>query len=243
MEILYKDSGPIADVSALDGIVVLYASAFGNIDAHGDIIAPGAYSKTIREQGPGGSNRIKHLWMHWPDMILGRPLELEEDDIGLRVVSKVSKTTLGKDALILYADGQLDEHSVGISAILRDDEQPAIIKEARLWEYSSVTWGANPLTPTVDVKGLVGRETIQKHGAPEPVQIPTPLDKQIEKAGRALHTPGISDELGKAIESWLALVKGKPTHDEPGMDESTTLMELLLLSQSYNLKRKIYTSS
>jgi len=231
---IYKDSGNIADVSRLDGIVVLYASAFGNRDADGDIIARGAFKKTIQEQGPGGANRVKHLWMHWPSDIIGRPLELEEDSKGLRVVSKISKTQAGRDALILYEEGVITEHSVGMSHIDRDDTDLSVIKQARLWEYSSVTWGANPLTPTIDVKSLTGQED-------EECRIPTPLEVQVTNAGRALST-GISDELCQKIESWLGLVKGhvtpEDTSDRPtapqidsmNEDRLTTLSELLLLS-------------
>ena len=237
MEIIYKDSGSIADISHLDGIVVLYAAAFGNIDAHGDIFAPGAFSKTIQEQGPAGADRIKHLWMHWPDDIIGKPLELEQDDVGLKVVSKVSRTTLGRDAIILYEDGVITEHSVGISTIGRDDDTPAIIKEARLWEYSSVTWGANPLTPTVDVKSLGGQGV---------AKIPTPLEVQIKNAGRALSTSNISDELGRKIEAWLKIAKGKSTSEDLGPEApevDSTLEELLLLTHSHIIKRKLFKTS
>jgi phage head maturation protease len=36
------------------------ASVFGNVDAAGDRVMPGAFSKTISE----GAKRAKHLWMH-----------------------------------------------------------------------------------------------------------------------------------------------------------------------------------
>jgi hypothetical protein len=142
-----------------------------------------------------------------------------------------SKTQLGRDALILYDDGVITEHSVGISAVIREEDEvgnTAQIKEARLWEYSPVTWGANPLTPTVDVKSALGREAS--------ATIPTPLEVQIKNAGRALHTSNISDELGRKIESWLKLAKGEATPEELGPDApklDSSLEELVLLSQSY----------
>src|SRR5690606_33548004 len=42
----------------------------------------------------------------------------------------------------------------GIDVLLRRDAARERIAEVRLWEGSPVTWGANPLTPTVDVKAL-----------------------------------------------------------------------------------------
>src|SRR5690606_6086143 len=111
----------VKDVDQKDGVVTAYLSAFGNEDAHGDIIEAGAYTKTIRERGPGGSNRIKILWQHNPWEPIGRPLELEEDEHGLLARFKISATTLGRDALILYDDGVLTEHSVGIDILRRSE--------------------------------------------------------------------------------------------------------------------------
>ncbi len=219
---LYKDSGFVADVSEMQGIVVLYASAFNNQDAHGDIIAPGAFAKTIRERGPQGSNRIKHLWMHWWDDMIGRPLELAEDEKGLRVVSKLSDTTLGRDALILYKDGVITEHSIGLDVMERDDEDTRVIKEIRLWEYSSVTWGANSQTPTVETKGS---------GRGANAEILTPLPTQIENARRALAT-GVSDGLCKTIEAWIDQATGR-THpeDAPHQQLADQVGQLALLSR------------
>src|SRR5690606_18777435 len=144
----------VKDVDALQGIVRAYWSAFGNQDSDGDIIEKGAYAKTIRERGPQGSDRIQFLYQHETKMLIGRPLEMVEDDHGLLVTAKVSKTVLGRDVLTLYEDGVLREHSVGIDVLLRRDAARERIAEVRLWEGSPVTWGANPLTPTVDVKAL-----------------------------------------------------------------------------------------
>lgn len=236
MPFLFKDSGNIADVSALDGIVVLYASGFGNKDAHGDIITRGAYAKSIKERGPAGTNRIKHLNMHWWDELLGVPLELIEDEKGLRVVSKVAKTQRGIDALILYNEGVITEHSVGIDVLKRDEQDEAIILEARLWEYSAVTWGANPLTPTVSVKQLPGRFK------EEQAIIPTPLSKQIETASRALNTGGISDETCQKIQHWLDVIKdlGQPQDEDlPAQSTASKLQQMAILSKLHSINHSI----
>lgn len=241
MSFLLKDSGQIADVSALDGIVVLYASGFGNKDAHGDIIAKGAYAKSIKERGPAGTNRIKHLNMHWWDEMLGVPLELIEDEKGLRVVSKIAKTRLGLDALILYKEGVITEHSVGIDVLKRDEQDEAIILETRLWEYSAVTWGANPLTPTVEVKQLPPREKRGQKYADDRPAIPTPLAKQIESASRALNTGGISDETCNQIEHWLDRVKtiGQPQESLPVQKTADKIKQLAILSRLHSINKSI----
>jgi len=226
---IFKDC-KLKDVSKLKGIVELMASSFNNQDAHGDIIAPGAFAKTIQEHGPEGSGRIKHLWMHWFDEILGKPLEMEETNDGLRVVSKISNTQLGRDALMLYADGVLNEHSVGIDVLRRDDEDNRIIKEVRLWEYSTVTWGANPKTPTISVKQLCGQD--------EHAIIPTSLEVQVAYARKALHS-NISDSLGHQIESWLHKVEDHAPTDGVPHDDASQLEQLLVQSQLALMNSKI----
>ena len=62
----------LKDIDATGRTVQFYGSAFGNEDSDGDIIMPGAYTKTILENGPGSRQpRIKHLQQHDPRRILG----------------------------------------------------------------------------------------------------------------------------------------------------------------------------
>lgn len=159
-KLIFKNNGPefsIKDVDKLKGIVVGYLSAFGNLDSDNDIIESGAFAKTIAEWGPKGRQRIAHLKDHDMTRLIGKFLELSEDNFGLRFVSQVSKNSNGKDALIEYAEGIINEHSVRIQVLKSEDDQEndiRLIKEVRLWEGSAVTWGANAETPTVDVKNL-----------------------------------------------------------------------------------------
>ena len=56
--------GAIKDVDVQTGIVTGYFSVFGNLDSDGDIVLPGAFKKTIKENGPDSSKpRILHLYM------------------------------------------------------------------------------------------------------------------------------------------------------------------------------------
>jgi len=143
----------IKGIDEAKGVIEGYASAFDNIDSDGDVIIKGAFAKTITERGPMGKNQIFHLAQHNSTAILGKPLELFEDDYGLRFVSQISKTTLGMDYLQLYLDGIINEHSIGFNTIKSDLEGRAnVIKEVKLWEYSAVTWGANSETPTLSAK-------------------------------------------------------------------------------------------
>jgi uncharacterized protein len=152
---IYKNisSGIIEDVDDVKGIVTGYFSAFNNIDSDGDVIVSGAYKKTVGENGPMGRNRIMHLLQHNPLMPLAKPMELMEDAKGLRFVSKITETSYGKDVIKLYSEGVFNEHSVGFEIVKSDNKAGyREIREIKLWEGSTVTWGANPNTPIESMK-------------------------------------------------------------------------------------------
>lgn len=118
-----------------------YASVFGNVDSHNDIIEKGAFSKTVKE-----NKRVKFLWQHDVMQPIGRPTEMVEDSKGLHVKGIVAPTTLGKDALILMKEGVLDELSIGFNTVKDSwDKEKGIrfIKEVKLWEFSLVTFASN----------------------------------------------------------------------------------------------------
>lgn len=157
---LTKDvSDSIKDVDTVQGIVTGYFSIFGNKDSDGDIVLPGAYRKTLKENGPNSEKpRILHLYMHDPYKPLAKPHVLKEDKTGLYFESKISDTALGKDVLQLYLDKVLTEHSIGYQIVKREvdeREETQRLVELKLWEGSTVSWGANmdALVSTVKTEG------------------------------------------------------------------------------------------
>ena len=157
---LTKDvSDSIKDVDTVQGIVTGYFSIFGNKDSDGDIVLPGAYRKTLKENGPNSEKpRILHLYMHDPYKPLAKPHVLKEDKTGLYFESKISDTALGKDVLQLYLDKVLTEHSIGYQIVkweVDEREETQKLVELKLWEGSTVSWGANmdALVSTVKTEG------------------------------------------------------------------------------------------
>ena len=150
----------VKDVDAQTRRVKVALAAFNNIDSDKDVIRKGAFAKSIQERGPAStSNRkIAHLRYHDWEHQIGKMLELSENDFNLVAVSEMGRSTKGNDAFLDYQDGIIMEHSIGfqyipdkMQLIGEGDQAYFDIKELILWEGSAVTFGANSLTPTMDV--------------------------------------------------------------------------------------------
>jgi len=154
----YKNfTAEIKDIDAKSMTVTGYWSKFGNVDYDDDIIASGAANKTIAERGPMGSNEIFFLNQHNWSQPHGKPTVLEAQEKGIYFESKIAPTSYGKDALVLYAEGIVVQHSIGFSTVKADYDQKTgvrTIKEIKLYEGSNVTLGANPETPFTGFKSL-----------------------------------------------------------------------------------------
>lgn len=144
----------IKDVDLSKRTVIGYFSQFGSKDSDGDIIVKGAFSKTIKEN----ETRIAHLLQHNIQQPIGKIQSLTEDSNGLKFESIMSKSTLGNDTLIQYQEGILREHSIGFNIVKRSEAQPEEIAEVKLWEGSTVTFGANPNTPVIGIKSEFEKE-------------------------------------------------------------------------------------
>ena len=149
-------SGAPIDMVDDSRTITVYYSAFGNVDSDGDVIMPGAFTKSIKENGPSAKNRIWHLFNHSTDKPVSKPKELVEDAFGLKAVVKMPNTTLGRDTYELYKDGHITEHSIGFQTVKSQAKSGFNeITEIKLFEGSSVLWGANANTPTVSVKSEI----------------------------------------------------------------------------------------
>ena len=172
----------IMDMDPKQGIVTGYFSKFNNVDSDGDIIRPGAFTKTIKENGPGSAlPRIKHLLNHDPSLPLGVLKALTEDSYGLAYESQIGSHEGGEDFIKMVESGLITEHSIGFKIIKRNQIQsyenylknPGLgqyeITEVKLYEGSSLTaWGANPLTPITSLKSLNDLDMlVAKHEAIE----------------------------------------------------------------------------
>lgn len=131
-----------------------YASVFGVLDSHGDIVEHGAFAKTIKSP----KRSIKAMWQH--EEPIGLPIAMSEDSHGLEFEAKVTNHTHFDHYLALMEEGVVDGLSIGFiptkwSFVDKEEvEQDTskipewrdvrILESVDLWEVSAVTWGSNP---------------------------------------------------------------------------------------------------
>lgn len=148
----------ITNIDTVSNIIEGYFSVFGNVDSDGDMIMPGAFTKTIKEN----ARRIKHLWQHDPRFPLASP-EISQDSYGLKFKSVISDTSIGRDVIRWYADGVIDEHSIGFRTIKAQKmSNYTELRELQLWEGSSVTWGANEMAIGGPVKSMTKDDIVKR---------------------------------------------------------------------------------
>lgn len=195
----YKSVGEITDVDIEKRIITGYASKFGNIDLVGDMIMPGAFTKTVNERGPLGKNEIWFLHNHSTDSPLGKPSVLKEDNYGLYFESKIVDTEIGEDILKLYQEGLINQHSIGFSTIKEEKVEPKNknpyyeIQEVKLYEFSSVLWAANPDTPFLGLKSLDAKD----------------LSDRFEKLYKMLRKGNLKDESYELLEIEYNFIKSE----------------------------------
>ena len=91
-----------------------YASAFGGPpDSYGDVIAKGAFARTISEHFRQSTMPVM-LWAHDRARPIGRWLDMHEDDFGLHIAGELNlETTSGKDAHAHLTKGDVNGLSIG----------------------------------------------------------------------------------------------------------------------------------
>lgn len=126
------------------------------IDRDQEIFDTNAFTKSIQENGPTGSNEIWHLLDHYGNSFsaLSKQSEVGMDGQYLYGVSKYKDSFAWREvAWPLYESGDFTQHSIGFTT-LKDEKNSAgirIIKEARIFEGSAVMWGAQPDTPVLQL--------------------------------------------------------------------------------------------
>lgn len=140
----------VADDRSFEG----YGSVFGVKDSYADVVAKGAFASTLKSANRAGRAPAL-LWQHDPSMPIGVYTDMREDDTGLFVKGRFSRTTKGDEAYELLKDGALSGLSIGFTTTKSTmDEKSGIrtLTEIDLWEVSLVTFPANQAARVTAVK-------------------------------------------------------------------------------------------
>lgn len=147
-----------------DRTVTTLFSVSGNVDLVQDVVWPGAFTNTIAQR----SSKVFHLWQHDsynpPIAIVKSINEIGRDQLPQEVLAQYPQASGGTEAVSEFLS---DERSDAIFQALKvgapfeasfaydairydyqeiDGEQVRNLRELRLWEISTVLWGANEAT-------------------------------------------------------------------------------------------------
>lgn len=151
-DVLYKDEG--------SGSIEGYASTWiRKADSWGDVVAKGAFTRTLKERWNGGKG-IPFLWAHQIDNLksfIGTAVA-DEDEKGLHFIAQFDDTEEAQKVRQLYKDGRLRKFSFAYDVLksgmvtLEDNSKAQELQEVDLYEISAVTVPANDDASVVDVK-------------------------------------------------------------------------------------------
>jgi len=139
------------------GVFTGYGSIFGNEDQGNDIVAKGAFTKSLNERP---ASKVKMLFQHKTDEPIGVFTEIYEDQKGLFVKGQLAMgTQKGRETYELLKMGALDGMSIGFKAdpqkqgYNENKRGVRTLKEVDLMEISLVTFPMNEEAMVQSVKG------------------------------------------------------------------------------------------
>lgn len=134
-----------------------HGAIFGNIDGGGDIIAPGAFTKSLK--AAARAKRLpRFLLNHDPRTVAGVFTDMSEDSKGLAVVGQFNlEKQIAREAFSDVKLGAIDGLSIGyipIKAARDENTGVRTIKEADVMEVSLVAFPMNERARIGSVKSI-----------------------------------------------------------------------------------------
>lgn len=199
-----------------------YTAVYNSVDRGGDIILPGAFTKSLESKRASGST-VKMLWQHDPSKVIGVWDSFSDDGKGLfgngRLIKEVQQA---REAHALMAAKAMDGLSIGY--IVKDYDMQEhergmvrVLKELDLMEVSVVTFPMNTEAMVTDVKQL----------------------QSISDVERILKTAGVPNTFAKMVAAHGFVEAQKRLagdHREGDEDEATTTALTGLISELQGLK-------
>lgn len=141
-----------------NGLFSGYASVFNVVDQVKEVVAPGAFTESLRERLPS------LLWQHQSSEPIGVYTALREDDVGLYVEGKLALGTVrGKEAYELLNMGAITGLSIGFiprEDVVNKSTGIRTLKRVDLREISLVTFPCNEEARISSVKNLDEMATV-----------------------------------------------------------------------------------
>ena len=141
-----------------------YGAVFGNLDSYGDVIAKGAFTKSLKRDG----TPLMFLNHDPYSLPIGKWTKLEEDDFGLKVEGEFLDTQMGRDTYTASKAGAINGLSIGFRpnevrlGKPGTDEPTRTIKSLELVEVSVVTFPANTAARIKDVKSFADADEFER---------------------------------------------------------------------------------
>jgi len=172
----------LKEIDATNRTIKLVANTLNFFDYDNDVLLKGCANRSISQRGAKSEapDKIAHLLFHDMRRPVGKSmLEAEEVVDGKSVLyceTYMPETIDGDDTLTNYEAGVYNQHSIGfkyldleffekggngwdkfIAGLVNPEDADAAgygwgVKEIKWWEYSTVTFGANKLTPYIGTK-------------------------------------------------------------------------------------------
>ncbi|MEZ0169921.1 HK97 family phage prohead protease [Microvirga sp. TS319] len=217
-------TAPILEIKSLkdSGEFEGYGSTFGGEpDAYGDVVAPGAYTDSLKAHKAKGT-MPKLFWQHNPDEPIGKWVEATEDDHGLLMHGKLNMDVQrGREAYALLKAGDIDGLSIGYRIkeySVDTDTGIWTLEKLDLVEVSIVSVGANENAVVQSVKAAKA-----SHDLTEKLKAGDRLtEREFETWLKGL---GFSNSQAERAARLHLKGQGEPA---AAADDATTFLEVLL---------------
>lgn len=170
------------EIDATNRTIKLVANTLNYFDHDFDSLSKGCANRSITHRGAKSSapDKIAHLLHHDMHRPVGKSMDESEEELDGKTVllcsSFLPETIDGDDTLTKYEVGMYNQHSIGfrymdleylekgapgwdkfIAKLINPEDADEVgygwdVKEIKWWEYSTVTFGANKLTPYLGTK-------------------------------------------------------------------------------------------
>lgn len=161
-----EENPNLDDSKTISGYGAVFGSTSQDLGGFREIIAPGAFNKTLRE-----SPDILSLWNHDSKYVLGRTsagtMRVGTDERGLWYQVDLPDNTYGNDLHVSIKRGDVSQSSFGFAAIkdawtLDEEDYPLrTLHEVQLFEISPVSQPAY-LETSIDARSLDGTFALER---------------------------------------------------------------------------------